>query len=99
MANHDDPHPRIQTRGRQNLSRNRTTRSPEAARRLSLTRPTSCICGRRRFRPPATKRSRGKAFFRLSKKKTERLRAENKRLQMERDILKKAAAFFAAEAR
>ena len=28
-----------------------------------------------------------------------RLRAENKRLQMERDILKKATAFFAAEAR
>jgi transposase len=27
-----------------------------------------------------------------------RLRAENKRLQMERDILKKATAFFAAEA-
>lgn len=27
-----------------------------------------------------------------------RLRAENKRLQVERDILKKAAAFFAAEA-
>ncbi len=27
----------------------------------------------------------------------ERLRAENKRLQMERDILKKAAAFFANE--
>ncbi len=27
-----------------------------------------------------------------------RLRTENKRLQMERDILKKAAAFFAAEA-
>jgi transposase len=28
-----------------------------------------------------------------------RLRAENKRLRMERDILKKATAFFAAEAR
>ncbi len=28
----------------------------------------------------------------------ERLRAENKRLQMERDLLKKAAAFFAKEA-
>ncbi len=59
----------------------------------------SCICGRRRFpdlrRPSVPGARRSSA----SRRRNRRLRAENNRLQMERDILKKATAFFAAEAR
>ena len=41
----------------------------------------------------------GKRFISPEKEELYRLRKEVKRLQMERDILKKAAAFFANESR
>lgn len=40
----------------------------------------------------------GRGQFPPLEEEVRRLRAENKRLQMERDILKKATAFFASEA-
>jgi transposase len=39
----------------------------------------------------------GKGQLSLEQEELHRLRAENKRLRMEREILKKAAAFFANE--
>ncbi len=71
----------------------------EAARRLGL-RALLPSVEEDASRPPATKRSRGKAFFRLSKKKSgtsggRRINA----CRWNAHILKKATAFFAAEAR
>lgn len=40
---------------------------------------------------------RGNGKLTVEQEEIRRLKAENKRLQMERDILKKATAFFAAE--
>ena len=51
----------------------------------------------RRFGTPAAARPRSPATEGDLRKENDRLREENKRLTMEREILKKATAFFARE--
>jgi len=51
----------------------------------------------RRWREELEAESKGEALSRDEREELRRLRAEVKRLQMEREILKKAAAFFAKE--
>lgn len=51
----------------------------------------------RRWRDPFEAEDKGEIPDRDEHAELQRLRAENKRLKMEREILKKAAAFFAKE--
>ena len=51
----------------------------------------------RRWREELEAESKGEVLSRDEREELRRLRAEVKRLQMEREILKKAAAFFAKE--
>ena len=75
------------------LSNEPGNRVSEVARNLGV--PISVLCGWR------SKAKEGKlsSLSRDEAQELRRLRAENRRLQMERDILKKATAFFAAESK
>ena len=68
----------------------------EAARRLGI---SPSILGRwvREAESDDKAREAGQPTEKDLKAEIQRLRAENKRLEMEREILKKAAAFFAKE--
>ena len=64
----------------------------EAAKSLGIT--TTLLDNRKDNRP---KQTSGEALSTDEKAELVKLRKENKRLQMEREILKKASAFFAKE--
>lgn len=68
----------------------------EAASRLGI---SPSILGRwvRESEADAKAKETGEPTEKELRSEIQRLRAENKRLQMEREILKKAAAFFATE--
>jgi len=65
----------------------------KAAESLGVDRASIALWARQ-FAPPPTPAASAEADLR---RENERLRAENKRLLMEREILKKATAFFARE--
>ena len=69
----------------------------EAARSLGLHENLLRIW-KRKFQAEGEQAFPGPGSLPPLEEEVRRLRAENKRLQMERDILKKATAFFAAEA-
>ena len=68
----------------------------EAARQLGL-RDTRIRTWKKQFDAGGTKAFPGRGNRNAIEEDVHRLRAENKRLLQERDLLKKAAAFFAGE--
>ena len=68
----------------------------EAARNLGI-HHSSLRRWKRQLESDGSQAFPGKGNLGPEKTELERLRKENKRLRMERDILKKATAFFAAE--
>jgi len=68
----------------------------EAARRLGIN-PNNVNRWVREHRDQHEHAARGELSTKELQAEIQRLRKENKRLQMEREILKKAAAFFAKE--
>ena len=68
----------------------------EAARQLGL-RDTQIRAWKKQFDAEGTKAFPGRGNRSAIDEELHRLRAENKRLLQERDLLKKAAAFFAGE--
>jgi transposase len=68
----------------------------EAARRLGIN-PNNIVRWVRQYRDQQNAAESGTASPKELQAEIQRLRKENKRLQMEREILKKAAAFFAKE--
>lgn len=68
----------------------------EAARQLGL-RDTQIRIWKKQFDAEGTKAFPGNGNRGVLEEEVHRLRAENKRLLLERDLLKKAAAFFARE--
>jgi transposase len=68
----------------------------EAARSLGIRSQLICEWKKRYETAAPVREARG-ALSSAERAELERLRAENKRLLMEREILKKAAAFFAQE--
>ena len=68
----------------------------EAARNLGID-PSVLRRWKIRFENEGTDAFPGKGHMIAEKEELSRLRKENKRLRMEREILKKAAAFFAKE--
>jgi transposase len=70
----------------------------EAARNLGIS-PSVLRRWKEQMEKDAEQAFPGKGFISPEKEELYRLRKEVKRLQMERDILKKAAAFFANESR
>jgi transposase len=68
----------------------------EAARQLNI-RETQLRLWKKQFDAQPQQAFPGNGNHSPLEGELERLRAENKRLQLERDILKKAAAFFAKE--
>jgi transposase len=69
----------------------------EAARRLGLAENLLRVW-KQKLQAAGEQALPGRGSLPPLEEEVRRLRAENKRLQMERDILKKATAFFAAEA-
>jgi transposase len=69
----------------------------EAARRLGISANLLHLW-KKTFRNAGDQAFSGQGSLPPLEEENRRLRAENKRLQMERDILKKATAFFASEA-
>ncbi|HBI44987.1 MAG TPA: hypothetical protein DDY78_19345 [Planctomycetales bacterium] len=70
----------------------------EASRRLGISANLLHLW-KKTLQAPGEQAFPGQGVLPPLEEENRRLRAENKRLQMERDILKKATAFFAAEAR
>ena len=68
----------------------------EAARQLGL-RDTQIRAWKKQFDAEGAKAFPGRGNRGVIEEEVHRLRAENKRLLQERDLLKKAAAFFAGE--
>ena len=68
----------------------------EAGRRLGIN-PNNIVRWVRQYRDEQEHISRGDRPPKELQSEIQRLRKENKRLRMEREILKKAAAFFAKE--
>ena len=68
----------------------------EAARQLGL-RDTQIRAWKKQFDAEGEKAFPGRGHRSVIEEEVHRLRAENKRLLQERDLLKKAAAFFARE--
>ncbi len=70
----------------------------EAARNLGI-HHTSLRHWKKQFETDGNQSFPGKGYISPEKEELYRLRKENKRLRMEREILKKAAAFFANESK
>jgi transposase len=70
----------------------------EAARNLGIN-PSVLARWKSQLASEGTKAFPGKGRLTPEKEELQKLRKENQRLKMERDILKKAAAFFANESR
>ena len=70
----------------------------EAARNLGI-HHTSLRHWKKQFETDGNQSFSGKGNMNSEEKELYRLRKENKRLRMEREILKKAAAFFANESK
>ena len=70
----------------------------EAARNLGI-HHSSLRCWKKQLDADGNQAFPGKGHMTTEKEELYRLRKENKRLRMEREILKKAAAFFANESK
>jgi transposase len=70
----------------------------EAARNLGI-HHTSLRHWKKQFETDGNQSFPGKGYISTEKEELYRLRKENKRLRMEREILKKATAFFANESK
>jgi transposase len=70
----------------------------EAARSLGI-HHTSLRHWKKQFETDGNQSFPGKGYISTEKEELYRLRKENKRLRMEREILKKATAFFANESK